>query len=1170
MKIFPSLGRQKRYCVFSRQNRTFLFCLVSILTLLGTAPYANAQPGAITVEFSDIPLEEAFKVIEKKTDYVFFYNNSKVNTRKKVSADVKNGTIAQVLTQIIPEYKYRIETYKVIILGLHAQEASAGGSKPEQGFEISGTVTGVNQEAIVGVNIVEKGTTNGTITNTKGHFTIRVAPSATLVASYVGFKSQEITVTNRTHYDITLVEDATLLDNVVVVGFATQKKLNLTGAVGVATAEDIKERPVVRVSQMLQGVVPGLNISQTQGGSLGDSPSINIRGTGTIGTGSTGNPLVLIDGMEGDINTLNPQDVESISVLKDASASSIYGSRAPFGVILITTKSGRKGRVSINYNNNLRWNSPINMPEMMDSYTFATYFNDANIGGGSGPWFSDERMQRILDYQNGVITDNCQPGSDPTKYDGYNGGNDNIDWYKALYRDYAFSHEHNLSITGGNDITQYYISGNYLTQNGLMRFNQDVLDRYAATLKFKSQLTRWMNLNVSTRFIRETYEKPTNLYDNFYVILARQGWPVIPLYDPNGHLYSSVAIGIRDGGRTKNQNDWLYQQVQLVLEPVKDWKIYGEANYRIRNNLMNENRLTTYKYNIYEETYVDNSENYVKEYAYQQNYFNANVYTDYEKSFGKHHLKAMIGMQAELTRYRDLSAKRLGVISSSYPVLDLTSGTDAVGTPQSPEVSGQYQNWSTVGFFGRINYDYDNKYLLEINLRRDGSSRFRGKERWGWFPSASVGWNLSREKFWKPLERVVSTFKIRASYGELGNQNTSNWYPTYSTISYTSSGGSWLVNGNKPNISSAPGLVSETLTWERIKSANIGLDAGFFDNKLTVSFDFFNRKTLDMVGPAPERPVILGTAVPSMNNTDLQTWGFELDVAWRGRLQNGLGYNVRLLLSDAQTQITRYPNQTGTLSTYRPGQMMGEIWGYETIGIAKSKAEMDAHLASLPNGGQSALGTNWDAGDIMYRDLNGDGKIGQGSNTVTDHGDLRIIGNSTPRFPFSIDLGADWKGFDLRIFLQGIMKRDFSPHGSYYFWGAYSWGIWWSTGFKEHEDYFRDDPNHYLGENLDAYYPRPLFSSKNQRPQSRYVQDASYVRLKNIQLGYTIPKRLTRKCNIEQLRIYVSCENLATWTKMSPIFDPETISGGPSSSDICGGSVYPLSKVFSMGISMNF
>jgi TonB-linked SusC/RagA family outer membrane protein len=522
----------------------------------------------------------------------------------------------------------------------------------------------------------------------------------------------------------------------------------------------------------------------------------------------------------------------------------------------------------------------------------------------------------------------------------------------------------------------------------------------------------------------------------------------------------------------------------------------------------------------------------------------------------------MVGFQAELFKGTAFALQREGIIAPGLPVVDLTTGMDAFGNAVTPSVSGANNHWATSGFFGRINYDFRGKYLMEVNLRYDGTSRFRSDQRWKLFPSFSAGWNLAREAFWTSLEKYVGTLKLRASYGELGNQNTDSWYPTYLLMNVNTSNGSWLINGAKPNTAGAPGLISSMLTWERVNTWNIGLDWGAFGNRLTGYFDYYNRKTLDMIGPAPELPVTLGTSVPRTNNTDLNTYGFELSVSWNDRLKNGLGYGVQFSLSDSRTKITRYPNETGNLNTYRTGMIMGEIWGYKTVGIAKSKEEMDNHLATLPNGGQNAIGSQWEAGDIMYQDTNGDGKIDGGANTLDNHGDLSVIGNNLPRFQFGTNLTADYKGFDLRIFFQGVLKRDYFQ-GSYYFWGAGA-SVWQTTVMTPHLDYFRESEDHLLGQNLDSYFPRPLYSGKNRQTQTRYLQNAAYIRLKNIQLGYTLPQSLTQKVRISKLRLFVSGENIWTGTSMFKTFDPETIDGG------WNGSVYPLTKTGSVGLSLNF
>ena len=635
-------------------------------------------------------------------------------------------------------------------------------------------------------------------------------------------------------------------------------------------------------------------------------------------------------------------------------------------------------------------------------------------------------------------------------------------------------------------------------------------------------------------------------------------------------MYSSPspALGLRDGGRETTQTDNLYQQASLILEPIKNWITHVDINYRTLSANSHRDIQDLYNHDRNGNPLFlpwRNSE--VHEDHLKENYMNINAYTEYSHSLESgHNFKAMIGFQTEQLRKTEFGLTRNGIIIPDLPEIDITNGMDNAGNIITPGTNGARYSWATAGFFGRINYDYQGKYLAEVNLRYDGTSRFQREQRWNWFPSFSLGWNIAREGFWESLAGHIGTLKLRGSYGELGNQNTDSWYPTYRVIEVKANNGEWLQNGLKPNTATVPGLISSTLGWERIRNWNVGIDFGALNNRLTGSFDYYNRMTLDMVGPAPELPYIIGLDVPKTNNTDLKTYGFDLELAWQDRLKNGLGYGVKFVLSDSQTKITRYPNPTNTLSKYKAGELMGDIYGYETIGIAKTKEEMDQHLATLPNGGQNALGSNWDAGDIMYKDLNGDGKIDNGGNKYDDMGDYKKIGNNTPRYLFGLDLNVDYKGFDFRAFFQGVMKRDYWQ-GSAYFWGVSSNGIWHSTGFVEHTDYFRNGEDHALGTNLDAYYPRPIFgTSKNSQTQTRYLQNAAYIRLKNIQLGYTLPASLTQKWHVSKLRFFVSGENLWTGTSLANMFDPETVSGGFS--DDKNGNAYPLSKTISFGLSV--
>jgi len=1053
-------------------------------------------------------------------------------------------------------------------VSVNAHEAQ-GVNVVQQQISVSGVVVDNQGNPIIGASVLEEKTSNGTITNLDGEFKLTVAAGSMLKITFIGYKDVLVKASDVKDLKIVLEEDTETLDEVVVVGFGTQKKVNLTGSVAVVGQEEIASRPVTTATQALQGLVPGLQIS-TSNGSLESSSSINVRGTGTIGQGSSGSPLILIDGMEGNINTLNPQDIENISVLKDAAASSIYGSRAPFGVILITTKKGSKGKTAISYNNSFRWSAPVVRPEFMDSYTFASYINLANMNSGQSVFFDDEHIQRIKDYQAGKLTTEMPADGDKWA-NGFNEGNANNDWYDLYFKNNSFAQEHNVAISGGAEKVNYYFSLGYLGQDGLLDVGVENLNRYNMSAKLNVELAKWAKMSYNMRFVRKITRRPSDLNNNFYTYMAKQSWPTYPLFDPNGHYYTNANFQytlFMFGGDSRIEGDDTSHQLSFILEPIKNWKTHFEFNYRIFDQDWHWDQQVVYGYDVNGNPYpTQRLDSQVHEDHRKDNYWNVNIYTDYTYTFNeKHNFHGLLGFQAEELNKTVFGINRKGIIVPDLPEIDITTGLDSNGNPIPPTVNGSRASWSTAGFFGRINYDYDGKYLAEVNLRYDGTSRFRRDQRWNLFPSFSLGWNIARESFWESLSDKVNTLKLRLSYGELGNQNTTNWYQTYQIMQISAASGTWLQNGVKPTTAAAPGLVSTALGWETIRTYNVGLDFGLFDNRLRGSFDYFIRNTNDMVGNAPELPNILGTAVPVTNNTDLRTQGWELELGWNDRLNNGLGYAVRMTLSDAKTKITSYPNNpTNSLGQTLEGHELGEIWGYETIGIAKSQEEMDAHLASLPNGGQNALGSNWSAGDIMYADLNGDGKISAGASTLADPGDRKVIGNNTPRYLFGLDLSADWKGFDFRAFFQGVLKRDYWQ-GGFFFWGAHD-DIWWSTELVQHEDFFLAEPYEAFDANLDAYYPRPLWreGQKNRRVQTRYLQDASYVRLKNLQLGYTLPATLTKKINIQKLRFYVSGENLLTFTKVAGMFDPETIGGGAGT-----GNAYPLSRTISVGMNLTF
>lgn len=1069
---------------------------------------------------------------------------------------------------------------------------TASASPAPDASTATGVVIDQLGEPMPGASVLVVGTTNGTSTDLEGRFSINhVQVGATLRISFVGCKPAEVKWEG-TPLEVQLMDDIETLDEVVVVGFGTQKKVNLTGAVSSVSGKDITSRPVNTVADALQGMAAGLDVlGSARGGQLGGSRSMNIRGTGTIGSGSSVNPLVLIDGMEGDINQLNPADVENISVLKDAAASSIYGSRAAGGVILITTRSGKEGKITVNYSDNFRWSHVTRMPKMANSWQWANYMEEAAEATGR-VWMTQDYIDK-LKKPTGEMFVNPQDGEwavwaeSPSIMPIAN-----TDWLDLHFGKTGFSQEHNVSVSGGTEKYDFYFSGNLLDQDGILRYGDDGLQRYTINAKINAKLTDWLKFGYSARWYRGKYDAPSfvsqyssaELYHNIM-----RYWPNFPAYDPNGNpVKESFIYAMENGGRYQSWEDKFDQQFSFRATPMKGMTLNAEFNYRTQHSNTKQDIQQSYSYHPDGTPYPSNPNgypyaaggvgSYLSQSSYRSNYFNPNIYGDYSFSLNDtHNFKVMAGFQSEWYNYEDFSAARNDMING-LPYLSMASG-------ETIRVGGGKATWSTAGWFGRINYDYMGRYMIEGNFRYDGSSRFRHGHRWVSSPSFSLGWNIARENFWQDLITYCNTLKLRFSWGKLANQNTDSWYPTYQTMGYSANSSSWLVNGEKASVGTMPGLISRTLTWEKNKTWDLGLDWGLFNNRLIGTFDYYNRKTEDMVGPGPSVPTVLGANAPKTNNLSMTSKGWELSITWRDRIQD-FSYGITANLYDHTITIDEYPNENYTLSSHNPlynGAKYGDYWGLTTVGIAKSQAEMDAHLDRLDenyknkNGqypatrraGQNRYGTSWGAGDIMYADINGDGVINSGQGTLDDHGDLSVIGNSTPRYSFGLNLDAQWKGFDVKVFFQGVLKRDYNANGSV-FWGACGMSQWQALMLEPHLDYFRpEDTESPFGPNLDAYYPRPNWDGgKNNQLQTRYLQNAAYCSLKNVTIGYTLPQSLTRKAYIENLRVFVSGENLAQITDFTKTGDPELIDAYDNAYGY--GKCYPLQRVFSVGLNVTF
>ncbi|NKI27526.1 TonB-dependent receptor [Arenibacter sp. 6A1] len=1018
--------------------------------------------------------------------------------------------------------------------------------------EISGTVTDNSGLPLIGATVVVQGSSLGVTTDFDGKYSIAASNGSVLEFSYIGMLTKTVEVVDFNDINVSLEEDVNQLEEVVIVGYGTQKKLNVTGAVESINLEDeIGERPVPNVTSMLQGVLPGLSISQTgNGGEPGASQNLNIRGLGTL-TGNSGEPYILVDGFPlsaSQLNSISPSDIENVTVLKDAASAAIYGSKAAFGVILITTKGGVKGRTVVKFSTKYALSSPTSLPKMANSLEFATAINQAQTNSGASNWFKEEALDKIKAYLNGELPYSTELNEQGNRWLSGRSGFANTDWWKLFFRDSAPRSEHNVSVSGGTESTKYYISGNYFEQDGQMNYAIDKYDRASFNINLKTEATDWLRFDVTTRYTKEKRIFPSGGFQNFtkdivYHQISR-AWPTSPAFDPDGNAIDANILRFRDAGNTSNDYNTTLVQLGADFEPVKNWITRVSYNRKVRGSQAVRERFAAilnypdgstnnvgYKPNNIQRVYTEGTDQLV------------NLVSSFNTSLGSHHLKILGGYEQRLDEWSNVLASRSNLITKFVPAISTAVGEDYVGDTA--------RHYSTQGVFGRFNYDYKEKYILELNGRYDGSSHFRDGKRWGFFPSASIGYNISKEAFWKPLKGVVNNLKFRASWGELGNHDTNLGYLYQETLGSNES--HWLMNDQQTVYITRPNIVSPNLTWETVTTTDLGINAGLFKNKLNVTYDYFTRVTSDMIGPAAALPALLGDNAPRENNAELTTKGWEISFSWKQKFGN-FSYNFGANLSDNTSKVTKYNNPTGIFSSYRKGQVIGDIWGYETVGLFAS----DEDAAAAPD--QSIFRNRWLAGDTQYADLDGDGEITRGDNTESSPGDRKIIGNNRARYNYGFNLGASYKGFNLSVLFQGVAKRDYYfPASTNLFYG-FRGNIWQTSVTKASLDYWTP-------ENTDAYFPKPYFNAehlKNTQTQTKFLQDASYLRLKNVQLSYSLPKEVLGKIGMSRLQFYITGENLWTKTKLNENFDPEVLGGGWG-----GGKIYPLSKVFSFGVNLD-
>ncbi len=1137
--LYPQKLRTNRIYKIMKITLTLVF--VSIFSMF--AGNIHSQNARITFTKNNATLESVLNEIENQTDYLFIIN-SNIDTHQKVSVRADDTPVSKVLDELFhdTEIHYTMEGSH-IVLSNKPQPAIL-----QQTRKITGRILDENGEPLIGVSVMLKGTSNGIITNIDGDYTLSgdITDKSVLEVTYIGMKKQEITVGNRTRINITMTSDNEMLDEVIVVGYGTQKKVNLSGAVESVGGKTLANRATNSIGTMLQGIVPNLNISIGDG-QANSVPTFNIRGETSINGGS---PLIVIDGIPTEtafFSRMNSSDIESISVLKDASSAAIYGAKAAYGVILVTTKKGEKGeKINVDFDNSITVRKLGRMPKIVkDPYIQASY---KKIMGK--PWYdlySDEDLKYIEKMKEDPTLPNVIPSFSNPEYYTYLG---NTDWFSEIYDNTGITHSHNLSLSGASEKASYYIGMEYMQERGLLKINKDIMDRYNFRSKVDFKVADWLTFGNNTSALYYTYKRPSSFYSWLFNRINDTN-TLMTVKNPDGSWTKEGAelIGSLSEGEAQTTELSLQSQFTMTLALIKNvLSIKADATARLGNRETEQwdsDMNIPYKQgpNLADEYlgWVDMAQ-LAKERDY---YTSVNAYIDFTKSFGKHQVSALAGFNQEYNSHRYMRGEREELISSSLPSVELATG--------SARVREDNYEWATRGGFFRLNYIYNNKYIFEANGRYDGSSRFPKNDRFGFFPSISAAWIISQEKFMHATQNWLNYAKLRISYGALGNQDVS--YYEY-IASMGSSEQQLLINGIKPMGVTPSGLVSNSLTWEKVYTKNIGLDLNFFNNRLTFSGDIYRRDTKDMLTKGKTLPSVLGALEPRINAADMKTEGWEISLGWRDLFNLGnkpFSYNVKFILSDNRSFITRFDNPTGNLDDWYEGCEIGEIWGLVTEGFFKDQADIDNHadqwdVTSYP--GDRPI----EPGDLKYKDLDNNGKINNGSWTVNDPGDYKVIGNNASRYNYGADFTAEWNGLDFRVLLQGVGKKDWYPE-SHYFFGIYRapWG-----------NVLENNLDHWTPENTDAYFPRlKSYIAEGGKDlainQTRYLQNAAYLRIKNITIGYTLPKKFTMKAKLERVRLYLTGDNIFEFTKLSKNYDPEIL-----------GTSHPMQRLFTFGLNLSF
>lgn len=1102
--------------LFRKMKLILLFVAISFFQLSAVESYA--QNAKINLSLSDVTLEEAIKTIEANTQFVFFFSNFAVDMTKHVDLNVKNGNIKEVLNQILSSYKYRIEDNKIVLLGEVQQD---------------GKIWGVVSDAfgpIAGANVVVKGTTNGTITDMDGRFSLDAPKGAKLQISYIGYITKELTVDTKTDYVIELVEDSQALEEVVVVGYGTEKKVNVIGSIAQIGSEKLENRSTPQLSNVLTGQMAGVTVIQRSGRPGNSGGEIRVRGVGSFGGESNkSDALVLIDGIPGKLNDVSSEDVESISVLKDASTAAIYGSRAANGVILVTTKTGKEGKVSVGYNGYVGFNTPTALPEFVDTWQYATLYNEA-VGREA---YTQEEIQKFRD------------GSDPDHY------------ANARYLDEVFSRKglqtgHDVTINGGNAENKYMVSFGYLKQNGIVEKND--YQRYNARVNLINEILPGLKLTSRLSGVYGNRKEPMapggDDADNMLVLIQKAlRFPgLTPTILSDGsfgagrELHGTPAGWIKSDSFYENPEFSLNANVRLDYNPIKDLQLSAIGAYTYTNG---EERTYRSTMKLSGDRVLGPSE--LKHKMGKTIYKTFQATAEYNKTIGGHTFGILAGYSWEQEDYRYVQGSRDKFPGNDLPYLN-------AGSPDNQKSEGTGNAWAIQSGFGRLRYNFNERYLFESTVRYDGSSRFPQSKKFGFFPSVAAGWRLSEENFFKENESLgfISNLKLKVSWGRLGNQNIGN-YPYQSVYEL---GQNYPFGDTYTQGAAVTTAVDPTIKWEETETIDGGLEAVFWNGLLSVNASYFNRRTYDILyKPSGSVSTILGQKISEMNTGELKNFGWEFEVGHRNKIGD-VSYNVNANLSIIKNKLTtlgvgnveQLNGMVGNGSDLFIGYPIQMYYGYVSDGVFLDENDIKSWYD------QSKVTPNPQPGDIRYKDISGPDGVPDGK--IDPNYDRVYLGSRIPKFTFGLNLGVEYKGLDLSVLLQGVAGVTGMLDG------FAGWAFRGDGNIQKWQAEGRFDPA-----NPTRYpaYPRLEDLSNSTTPNivtsDFWTQDASYIRLKNIQLGYTFPKKMLQAAKISNLRVYVQAENPLCWNKYKPGWDPEINTSG---------NYYPILATYTFGVNFKF